>query len=114
MANNPGERARDAFDRAKAAAAPHIARAQAEAGPRAGKAAARAGTLFGQLRDQAKKTAKGFSDGYSGGADDDEHGRRPRRPAAPARARPLALTPAGPSASDRVDHVVRPVEGAVQ
>ncbi len=79
MANNPGERARDALDRAKAAAAPHIARAQAEAGPRAGKAAARAGTLFGQLRDQAKKTAQEFSDGYSGGADpDDEGGSRPR------------------------------------
>lgn len=64
MPGKPGERAKDAYERAKAAAAPKIARAQAEAAPRAEKAAKKAGTLFGQLKEKATETAKGFKDGY--------------------------------------------------
>jgi hypothetical protein len=60
---------REAFHKAKAAAAPRVAKAVESAGPKVEKAANRAGKLFGTLRERAKDTAKSFSDGY---ANDDE------------------------------------------
>ena len=62
--SSAADKARDAFAKAKAAAAPKVAKAREDAGPKVEKAAARAGGLLGQLRDRAKDTAKGFSDGY--------------------------------------------------
>ncbi|MGI8680069.1 MAG: hypothetical protein ACR2LX_15575 [Jatrophihabitans sp.] len=55
---------REALARAQAAAGPAVARAQAKAGPKVEEAAAKAGTLLGTLRDRAKETARGFTDGY--------------------------------------------------
>jgi hypothetical protein len=86
MAGTPGERAREAYAKARNAAAPKIAKAQAEAGPRAGKAAAKATSVLGQLKDRAKETAQGFTEGYrtdgqDGGTDpqaSDGPRRRPR------------------------------------
>lgn len=40
------------------------------AAPKVEKAAGRAGKLLGTLRDRAKDTAKGFSDGYQSDAED--------------------------------------------
>ncbi len=82
---SPGE----AFARAKAAAGPRIEAATAAAAPKMERAAQTAGGFLSTLRDRAKETAKGFSDGYSSPDDDaatvtdgDE------RPAATSRPRP--------------------------
>lgn len=55
---------REAVAKVTAAAGPAVARAQAKAAPKIEKAAVRAGSLLGQLKDRAKDTARGFSEGY--------------------------------------------------
>jgi len=58
---------REALAKATAAAGPRVAKAVEAAGPKVEKAATTAGKLLGTLRDRAKETAKGFTDGYTGG-----------------------------------------------
>jgi hypothetical protein len=55
---------REAIAKVRAEAAPRVAKAMETAGPKVEKAAVRAGKLLGTLRDHAKDTAKGFSEGY--------------------------------------------------
>jgi hypothetical protein len=57
---------REAIAKVRAEAGPRVAKAMEAAGPKVENAAGRAGKLFGTLRDRAKDTAKGFSEGYSG------------------------------------------------
>lgn len=61
---------REAVSRAQAAAGPAMARAQAKAGPKVEQAAAKAGTLLGTLRERAKETARGFTEGYGAAGTD--------------------------------------------
>jgi hypothetical protein len=63
---------REAIAKATAAAGPRVAKAVEAAGPKVEKAAVSAGKLLGTLRDRAKDTAKQFTEGYSGGTDDEE------------------------------------------
>jgi hypothetical protein len=62
---------REAIAKVRAEAAPRVAKAMEAAGPKVEKAAVRAGKLLGTLRERAKDTAKGFSEGYQ--ADEGEH-----------------------------------------
>lgn len=59
---------REAIAKARAEAGPRVAKAVESAGPKVEKAAVRAGKLLGSLRDRAKDTAKQFSEGYAGAA----------------------------------------------
>ena len=59
------------------------------AGPKVEKAAVRAGKLLGTLRDRAKDTAKGFSEGYQSDEDEQPDGTARTKPdAAAGRPRP--------------------------
>jgi hypothetical protein len=73
---------REAIAKVRAEAGPRVAKAVDAAAPKVEKAAVRAGKLLGTLRERAKDTAKGFSEGLAG--DDDTTDRpddgRPRRP----------------------------------
>ncbi len=82
---SPGE----AIARARAAAAPKLEAAAAAAAPKVEKAAQAAGGFLSILRDRAKETAKGFSEGY--GAPDDE----------PQQAEPAAQSDEPPGAAPR-------------
>jgi hypothetical protein len=74
---------REAIAKVRSEAGPRVAKAMESAGPKVEKAASRAGKLLGTLRDRAKDTAKGFSDGYGSdpreGADPDSGETPPRR-----------------------------------
>ena len=61
---------REAIAKVRAEAGPKVAKAMESAGPKVEKAAVRAGKLLGTLRDRAKDTAKGFSEGYQSDADE--------------------------------------------
>ncbi len=76
---------REAIAKVRAEAGPRVAKAMDAAAPKVEKAAVRAGKVLGTLRDRAKDTAKGFTEGYtgdddepSGGADDARPRRRPK------------------------------------
>jgi hypothetical protein len=74
---------REALAKVRAEAGPRVARAVDAAGPKVEKAAVRAGKLLGTLRDRAKETAKGFTEGYGAGDDPAEgtgESAAPRRP----------------------------------
>jgi hypothetical protein len=77
---------REAIAKARAEAGPRVAKAMDAAVPKVEKAAVRASKLLGTLRDRAKDTAKGFSEGYrtdEAAAQDrpeDDGGGKPRRP----------------------------------
>src|SRR4051812_39819103 len=61
---------REAIAKARAEAGPRVAKAMESAAPKVEKAAVRAGKVLGTLRDRAKDTAKGFSEGYQ--SDDEQ------------------------------------------
>jgi hypothetical protein len=70
---------REAIAKVRAEAAPRVAKAMETAGPKVEKAAVRAGKLFGTLRDRAKDTAKGFSEGYQSDVDDPDSAEQPEQ-----------------------------------
>lgn len=74
---------REAIAKVRAEAGPRVAKAMDSAAPKVEKAAVRAGKLLGTLRNRAKDTAKGFSEGLTGGDDETSSGdatqrRRPK------------------------------------
>ena len=69
----------------RAEAGPRVAKAMESAGPKVEKAAVRAGKMFGTLRDRAKDTAKGFSEGYQADVDEPRADAKPDEPDQPAR-----------------------------
>jgi hypothetical protein len=76
---------REAIAKVRAEAGPRVAKAMDAAAPKVEKAAKGAGRLLGTLRDRAKETAKGFSEGYGGDPDQDA---RPDTGETPPRRRP--------------------------
>ena len=79
---------REAIAKVRAEAGPRVAKAMDSAAPKVEKAAVRAGKLLGTLRDRAKDTAKGFSEGYQSDADEPPAEAKPDEPGQAARPRP--------------------------